>query len=128
MIWTYHLSDPEHWKDFWNCTRNCHGNPLEYWNRKPVSFGDHSWTMKMWLDNSRVYIQRCRKCGDVRFYRGNNTVHISRELKIIRVLVHSIETSEGYFFQYPEFEEPKWIHGVLKEAGFKIKDIRKKLY
>jgi len=72
-------------------------------------YGPHRWVDRRWLRELRVWVERCSLCGAIRFWRVNDTVHITPE-GIIHVLINE---------EIIEFSEKAFIKKVLKDAGEK---------
>lgn len=83
----------------------------------------HRWTKRKWLFNCRVWIQKCEVCGDIQFYRGNNTVHIDIDQEDGVTNILTLLQPSPRWWQYPEFDEDKFLRYVLKEANLKIEGL-----
>jgi len=67
--------------------------------------GPHRWREHRWLCESRVWFEKCARCGATRFYRVNHIVFIDHQSKVIRILKGKGEEWDMDF-----------IRKVLKEA------------
>jgi len=40
--------------------------------------GVHGWADLVWLSNLRVWLRRCKYCGAIEIFRGNDTIYLDR--------------------------------------------------
>ena len=101
--------EPADFADFLYITSICRKNVrsdffMEKYKLKHP-YGPHRWVDRRWLRELRVWVERCSLCGAIRFWRVNDTVHITPE-GIIHVLLNG-ETNELF--------EKGFIKKVLEE-------------
>lgn len=67
----------------------------------------HSWGEMKWLSYSRAWIRRCRKCGAIEVWRGNDTIYY--EAGSLLIFHHKHEFTEN-----PE-AAAKFLRAALRE-------------